>query len=155
MRFRAVMSSRLLVFFSRLLQWMATLSLKIRQFNIGGFVGWTIRYFLFNSMTALKWLWQILQGRYQIINNHRVLIGTGWNYTCHTCAICLPCCRSMSHNVATNWLFRICLKHRCSIHLSYHLVCYNYSNTKLTKKWIFSLCSLVHEIFFGYYAGDY
>ena len=45
--------------------------------NIRGFVGWMISNFLFNLMTALKWLWQILQGRYQIINNHRVLIGTG------------------------------------------------------------------------------
>lgn len=116
--------------------------------NIGGFVGWMISYFLFNLMIALRWLWQILHGRYQIINNHRVpgvLVETVCVH--HTCAICLPCCRGMSHNVATNWLFRICLKHRCSIHLSYHLVCYNYSNTKLTKKWIFSLYSSVHEIF--------
>ena len=94
----------------------------------------------------MRWQWQILHGMYQIINNHRVPY-TRWNCTYHTCAICLPCCRGMSHNVATNWLFRICLKHGCSIHLSYHLVCYNYSNTKLTKKWIFSLYSLVHEIF--------
>lgn len=106
---------------------------------------WPATFFL---MTVVRWLWQILHGRYQIINinNHR-LLGTGWNCTHLKWAICLPCCRGMSHNVATNWLFRICLKHRCSIHLSYHLVCYDYSNTKLKKKWIFSLYSLVHEIF--------
>ena len=46
----------------------------------------------------------------------------------------LPCCWCMSHDVSTNWFFRISLKHRSTIHLSYDLVCNDNSYTKLNKK---------------------
>jgi hypothetical protein len=44
---------------------------------------------------------------------------------------CLPCGRSMSHNVAPNRFLGVCSKQSSTIDLCHNLVCYHYSHSKL------------------------
>ena len=74
---------------------------------------------------------QIKSFKFRNATNYNIGMQVSWNIFVVSRSKILPCCWCMCYDISSNWLFGICGKHGCTIHLSNNLIADHNSYTKL------------------------